>query len=274
MPRGLHRAAAGRAMRWLPVHPVPMKAVFRRCYLVNFAVEPAALRRRLPAHLEPDLHDGRAWLSIVIADMTGMRPAFLPAALGFDFTQAVYRAVVRCGAERGVAFLRSDADDRLMVAAGNALTFFRFHHASVRWDSSPDLVRLALVPSSGKGARIEAAFDRAVPGDRLPSMSRFADLASASSFLSELYTAYGARRADGRVEVVRIARTPWQSRVVDATGSFEAMGSGAVFDAGECALDSAFEVENLDYRWNRLSLEQPAQGGVQARLTGRASTRP
>ena len=36
------------------------------------------------------------------------------------------------------------------------------------------------------------------------------------------------------------------------------MGSGAVFDAGECILDSAFEVENLDCRWNRLSLERPA----------------
>lgn len=235
-----------------------MKALFRRCYLVNFAVRPEAMRQRLPSHLVPDIHAGCAWLSIVIADMAGMRPGFLPAALGFDFTQVVYRAVVRCGAERGVTFLRSDAESRLMVAAGNALTFFRFHHAAVRWDWSPSRVGLALEPSSGAPARIEAAFGREVPADRMPVASRFPDLAAATPFLSELYTAFGARRPDGRVEVVRIARTPWQSRVVEARGLFEAMYSGAVFGDGEAELDSAFEVENLQYRWNRLSLERPA----------------
>lgn len=206
-----------------------MRALFRRCYLVNFAVAPQALRARLPAHLEPDLHQGSAWLSIVIADMAGMRPAFL----------------------------RSDADDRLMVAGGNALTFFRFHHAAVRWERSAQEVRLVLAPSAGDPARIEAAFDRTVPPERMPGGSRFPDLATASAFLSELYTAFGALRRDGRVEVVRIARTPWSSRVVAATGRFEAIGSGAVFAAGEAVLDSAFEVENLEYRWNRLSLERP-----------------
>jgi len=247
-------------MRPLAIHPLAMRALFRRCYLVNFAVQPQAMRERLPPHLEPDIHAGRAWLSIVAAEMAGMRPAFLPAALGFDFTQVVYRAVVRCGAERGVAFLRSDADDRLMVAAGNVLTFFRFHHAAIAWDASPSRVGLALAPSSGAPARIDATFDRNVHGDEMPATSRFPDLATASPFLSELYTAFGAMRADGRVETVRIARTPWHSRVVGATGRFEAMHSGAVFGEGEAELDSAFEVENLQYRWNRLSLERPAGG--------------
>jgi hypothetical protein len=80
----------------MPVHPVPMRTTFRRCFLVNFAVDPAAMRARLPAHLEPDLHDGRAYLSVVIADMVGMRPALLSAVFGVTYTQVVYRGVVRC----------------------------------------------------------------------------------------------------------------------------------------------------------------------------------
>ena len=118
--------------RLIPVHPVAMKTTFRRCFLVNFAVDPAAMRAQLPAHLEPDLHDGRAYLSVVIADMMRMRPAFLPAALGVTYTQVVYRAIVRFGLERGVTFLRSDADNRFMVAAGNALGADPIlHHAAL-----------------------------------------------------------------------------------------------------------------------------------------------
>jgi len=106
----------------ISVHPVPMRTVFRHCFLVNFAVRPDVLASRLPDHVRPDAHDGWSYLSIVIAEMERMRPAFLPRALGNS--QVVYRAVVVCGRERGAYFVRSDADDALMVLAGNALTLF------------------------------------------------------------------------------------------------------------------------------------------------------
>jgi hypothetical protein len=153
---------------WLPVHPVAMKTTFRHCFLVNFAVEPGAMRAQLPAHLEPDLHAGRAYLSVVIADMVRMRPVFLPAALGVTYTQVVYRAVVRCGLERGVTFLRSDADNRFMVAAGNALTFFRFHHASATWSVSDDRVQFSLEPDSKVPAAITADFELVRPARSYP----------------------------------------------------------------------------------------------------------
>src|SRR5205085_2258864 len=45
----------------LPKHPIPMKTVFRNCFLVNFAVEPELMQRLLPPPLEPDLYDGKAF---------------------------------------------------------------------------------------------------------------------------------------------------------------------------------------------------------------------
>lgn len=110
-----------------------MRTVFRNCFLVNFAVEPNALAAQLPGHLRPDVHHDRAFVSVVIAKMERMRPAFLPAALGVTYIQVVYRAIVLCGSERGVCFLRSDADHPLMVLGGNALTFFQFHRADITW---------------------------------------------------------------------------------------------------------------------------------------------
>jgi uncharacterized protein YqjF (DUF2071 family) len=114
-----------------PVHPLAMKTTFHRCFLVNFAVSPSALESRLPNHIQPDIHEGRGYVSVVIAEMRKVRPALLPEALGTTYNQVVYRAVVKCGSERGVAFLRSDADNRMMVAAGNALTFFKFNQARI-----------------------------------------------------------------------------------------------------------------------------------------------
>jgi uncharacterized protein YqjF (DUF2071 family) len=229
-----------------------MTAVFRHCFLANFAMWPEALAARIPGHLRPDVHDGWSFLSVVIAEMERMRPAFLPATLGTTYSQVVYRAVVTCGRERGVHFLRSDADNSMMVFAGNALTFFRFHRADVTWAFGNATVRFTLRPRNGDAAGIDAEYDLAGAGTTMPAGSRFASLPQAQAFLTELYAAFGGRRADGAVDAVRIRRNVWQSTVVaDRTASYEAMQSGVLFCPGEAELDSCFYVEHMNYHWSR-----------------------
>jgi len=233
-----------------------MRTTFQRCFLVNFAVEPSALRSQLPPHIEPEIHDGRGYVSIVIAEMYRMRPAFLPPFLGVTYTQVVYRAAVRCGTEKGVAFLRSDANNRPMVTFGNAVTFFRFNLATVSWEGANGTVDFSLTPRDGSRGRILAKFEVAAAGSRMPNSSRFADIERADAFLTERYTAFGGMRADGRVEVVRLARTPWRSQVVaDRARAYEAMESGLLFSKETAELDSIFFVQNISYRWNSLALE-------------------
>jgi len=99
-------------------------------------------------------------------------------------------------------------------------------------------------------------YDVRAASERLPASSVFSDLGSAQTFLTELYAAFGAQRADGRVETVRIVRTRWRSAVVkDRAGVYEAMTSGLLFTAEESVLDSIFYVRELGYHWKRLSLE-------------------
>jgi len=236
----------------IPVHPVPMRTVFRHCFLVNFAIRPEVLASRLPDHVRPDVHDSRSYLSIVIAEMERMRPAFLPRALGITYSQVVYRAVVVCGRERGAYFVRSDADNALVVLAGNALTFFRLHHADATWSFSEGKARFSLRPRGGEAAGVDAAYDLANASDQMPATSRFATLDRAQCFLTELYVAFGTRRSDGAVRAVRIQRNDWRSVVVrDRVGSYEAMRSGVLFGPGEAELDSIFYVERLNYQWHR-----------------------
>jgi uncharacterized protein YqjF (DUF2071 family) len=226
-----------------------MTTVFRNCFLVNFAVDPEIMRRQLPPGISPELYADRAFLSVVIADMDKMRPAFLPRALGITYNQVVYRAVVRCGGERGVHFLRSDADNRVMSLAGDLLTFFHFNHSRVTQRQADGRYYFDL--ESGDRADIHATFDVAHASQHMPAASRFPSLAEAQGFLVELYAAF---TSDARhISTVRIKRGEWQIRVVeDLRGVYEFMDGSAQFPSGSAQLDSVFYVSHVSYYWFRL----------------------
>jgi uncharacterized protein YqjF (DUF2071 family) len=250
---------------FVPKHPLPMKTTFRDCFLVNFAMEPETLARVLPPPLEPDIYDGQAFLSVVVADMERMRPAFAPRVLGVTYRQVVYRAVVRCGEERGVHFLRSDADNRLMVELGNLLTFFRFHQSRISSARGGGLHHFDLVAHAGHHADIHATFDLGHARRSVPEGSVFRGLDQAQSFLVELYAAFKPD-ADGRtVNTVRIKRSAWRITMVDAPRArFDFMDGSATFPAGSTRLDSAIYVEDLDYYWH--TLERMPAPLAQARM--------
>lgn len=234
-----------------------MRTVFRHCVLANFAVDVDVLARALPAPIEPAVAHDRAWLSVVIAQMERMRPAFAPECAGVTYNQIVYRAVVECRGRRGVHFLRSDANSRVMSVLGNALSFFRFHHGMVEIVGTPGTLAVAAASRDEDPVLVWADFDLAARSTTLPSASRFADMASAKAFLVELFDAYHPlpRRTlspPDRVGMVSIERNDWKVHAVPTTGTYSLMDDSALFPPGSAALDSIFVVEDLHYRWRRL----------------------
>jgi uncharacterized protein YqjF (DUF2071 family) len=236
----------------VPKHPLRMRTVFRDCFLVNFAVDPAVMRRLVPAPIEPALHDGAAYLSIVIARMDRMRPALLPRRLGVTYDQVVYRIVARHRGEPGVFFLRSDANNRLMCLAGDALTFFRFHRADIEYRVDGEILHLDVRTPSHQ-ADIRASYDVGGASHELPRGSRFRSFAEAQRFLVELFTAFGHDPVTGAVSAVGIERGHWDVRVVDdRRACYQLMDGSAQFPAGSARLDSIFHVEQVPYLWHRL----------------------
>lgn len=229
-----------------------MRTVFRRCLLVNFAVDPDVLRRALPGPIEPDLYDGSAYLSVVVAELYKMRPAFAPEPLGITYNQIVYRAVVRCGGERGVHFLRSDADNAVMCAFGNALSFFRFHRSAITFDRHDEVLDLDVVTASAVPADIHATYTLGDARRTLPPTSAFADLDQAQAWLVELYAAFAHTPGRSHVDVVRIDRGEWNLQVVDdLRGEYAFLTAGAPFGPGRARLDSIFLVDDIAYHWHR-----------------------
>ncbi len=249
--RGVAPGDVARAL--VPKHPIPMRTLFRRCFLVNFAVEPAAMSSLLPSGIEPDIYEGKAWLSIVVAEMDKMRPAFLPRMFGTTYNQIVYRAVVRCEGERGVYFLRSDADNLLMSLAGDWLTIFRFHYSPMAFRCSRQQMRLDLSTSPEQQADIHARYDMSQATRSLPPSSPFPTIGEAQKFLVELFVAFGYDPVAQKLLKVRIKRGEWDVRVVlDVQAEYTFMQNSAAFPPGVARLDSVFYVQELPYYWHTL----------------------
>lgn len=234
-----------------PKHPVAMQTVFRRCFLANFGVDPDELASVLPQHVEPDTYGDEAFVSVVVGEMEKMRPASVPKALGISYDQIVYRAVVRCGDERGVHFLRSDADDRIMTVLGNLMSFFRFHRSDVRFRHRDGCVDLDVTTNTTPSGDIAATFEIGSASDELPASSVFGDLDDAKRWLVELYAAFDHTDGRSAVDVVRIRRGAWDIQVVDDTrGRYDFMVAGEPFTRAR--LDSVFAVGDIPYHWHRL----------------------
>jgi uncharacterized protein DUF2071 len=236
-----------------PKHPFPVRTVFRRCLLVNFAVEPSLLAGALPPSIEPDVHKGRAFLSVVVGQMERMRPAGVPRALGITYNQIVYRAVVRCSGERGVHFLRSDADSRMMSAFGNLMSFFRFHRSLIAFRSHDGVLDLDVTTSSRIPGDIHATFTVGAPSSTLPGTSAFSTVEEAKHWLVELFVAFDRTPGSANIDLVRIRRGEWDVRVVeDLRGDYGFMTAGAPFTPETARLDSIFLVGDVPYYWHRL----------------------
>jgi len=133
--------------------------------------------------------------------------------------------------------LRSDADSRIVAAAGNLLTDFQFHHASV--DLQPN--RLGV---EAEAARLAIRFLDGAP--TLSTNSPFKSVEEAGERLKYKPTGISVRPCE--VSLLRISRdeTRWRYRL----RAFEVEACDFLQPFGAIP-EIAYELEPIDYRWNR-----------------------
>lgn len=114
---------------------------------MHWPVDAGLLRPHIPAGLELETFEGRAWIAVVPFRMSGTRPRFIPRLPGLsDFPELNVRTYVRRGGIPGIWFFSLDAANPFAVRA--ARRFFRLPY----FDAEMEVSR------AGEGAGAQFAY--------------------------------------------------------------------------------------------------------------------
>jgi hypothetical protein len=266
------------------------------CLLLSYRTPAAAVRPLVPRGLELVTRGGFAFWNVVACTVEHIRPSMLPEGCGVSYRHVAYRLHVQAhpadasgngGAPlRGLYFVRSDADSRLVGGVGNLVTDFHIHPADVELAASNGVLTLAVRgheetpdPHDGEpaGDVSDAIVRVSVAGDghndaallAPPPGSPFASAEDADRVLR--YQPLGLSvDLDGRyvklAEVIR-AESKWSERPVRVLEAhfrfFESLGLGEQ----DVQLERATRVAPVDYRWKlgrRVALRKPAAASAPA----------
>jgi uncharacterized protein YqjF (DUF2071 family) len=186
----------------LPVGRWNFYQEWHRTLFLHFRVEAKELAAFVPDAVELDLFHGKAWISVVVFTMEGVRPRLLPAWSPLsNFHELNVRTYVR-GPDgmNGVYFLHIAAAKAISVSVARMLSVLPYQKAEISRTSNGD-VRIAC--SSRTGPCLHTEF---TPGDMIAA-PRPLDI-----WLTERYAVYQQHgKAIWRYQVHHV---PWPLRRV------------------------------------------------------------
>ncbi|NIC00063.1 DUF2071 domain-containing protein [Halobacterium sp. R2-5] len=183
---------------------------WRDVLVASWPVDPDVIATRLPAGLDVDTFDGRAWLSVVPFVMGDVRPFGVPASIGRTFGELNLRTYVTGDAGHGVFFFNLDANDRLGVALARLLFRLPYYRAEMRVERRGDTLdfRSHRTHSGVSDLDFDATY-RPVGEPEEPAPGTFEE------FLVERYRFYAA--GSSRVFRGEVSHDPWRVAHADAT---------------------------------------------------------
>ncbi len=131
---------------------------WRDLLFVHWALPIEAVRPLVPAGIELDPWDGRAWVGLVPFAMRRIRPSWLPRAFAMDFLELNARTYVHHRGRPAVWFFSLDASSWLAVRAARAGWSLPYFHAAMESSREGDRVRYASTRHPG-GARFEVDYE-------------------------------------------------------------------------------------------------------------------
>jgi hypothetical protein len=235
--------------------PVIRGRIERRL-LVNFRVEPDAIRRILPSPFEPQLVSGHAIAGICLIRLSGIRPALVPdavpAAFGLRSENAAHRIAVEWtdakGIRRtGVYIPRRDSTSRLNRWLGGRV-FPGVHHAA-RFTVEEREGRYAVALRSSDG-QTRVAVEGEIAA-RMPAGSVFRTVAEASAFFEQGALGYSATARPGVFDGLELRSFAWRVEPLEvsrvASSFFE---DSTRFPLGAVAFDSALLMRDIRHEWH------------------------
>jgi hypothetical protein len=224
--------------------------IIERRILVNYRVDPAALRGVVPAPFRPQLVDGVAIAGVCLIRLAAIRPPLVPAALGISSENAAHRIAVEWDegkqTQHGVYIPRRDSSSRFNRWVGGR--FFPGVHHAARFEVRESQDQLRVRMDSVDGAA-HVLVEGRIEGD-LPAGSVFGSLAAASGFFERGALGYSATARPGRFDGLELHSRAWRVEPLAVTAVESSFfEDGARFPAGATAFDCALLMRNVAHEW-------------------------
>jgi hypothetical protein len=251
-------------MKFLQRHPFPVVARFERVVAVSFAFPEEMLRPLVPDGLEIDSFDGLGFVTVALVWTRKLRPAGFPEVLGRDFFLSGYRIFTRLEDDdgrrlRGLKIIRSETDKAGMVVLGNLMTGYNYRKVVVTEES--DGCESRVITSLADGEKTLDLKFRSLDGTaELPVGSPFKDWREARQFAGPMPFTFSPQGA-GSFVVVEGSRQSWKPSPVTVDDWDVGLFREAAFGGSVPVLANAFEVRDVDYRWERGRIVTRSEGG-------------
>jgi hypothetical protein len=185
-----------------------MGQTWENLLFAHWPIEPAAMRRAVPAEIPIDTFEGAAWLAVTPFEVRALHLRGLPPLpFGSRFPELNVRTYATIGDHPGIYFFSLDAGSPLAVAAARLayrLPYFRAHMSLERHGTR---IAYASRRASGPSAELRAEYQ--------PVGEAFAPApGTLEHFLTERYCLYTL--AGGRVRRAEIHHPPWRLRPATA----------------------------------------------------------
>jgi uncharacterized protein YqjF (DUF2071 family) len=189
----------------LPSGPWIMAQSWHDLLFAHWPVDAAMLRPHIPAQLEIDTFEGRAWLGVVPFRMTGVRLRWTPALPWISaFPELNVRTYVTMEGKPGVWFFSLDAANALAVAAARFSFHLPYFRARMQCKEVKGWIRYESrrTHSGAPAAELEARYRET--GEFFEPQG-----GTLTHFLTERYCLYSAASAGQRIYRGEIHHPPW-----------------------------------------------------------------
>jgi hypothetical protein len=222
----------------------------KRRLLANFRVDPAVMRRQLPAPFRPKLHADHAIAGVCLIRLENIRPRRLPALAGLSSENAAHRVAVEwddaAGPHEGVYIVRRDTGSLINHLAGGRL--FPGEHQRATFSVNDDGDRIALhMRSVDDRVKVDVIGRSA---DRLPEDSVFGSVSAASAFFESGRLGYSATASGTRLDGLVLRTESWTvSPLAIECAHSSYFADETLFPPGSVRFDCALIMRDVAHEW-------------------------
>jgi hypothetical protein len=227
-----------------------IRGIIERRILVNYRVDPNALKRVLPEPFRPKLIGDVGMTGICLIRLNHIRPRFFPAFVGISSENAAHRIAVQWESggrtQEGVYVLRRDTSSRLNSAAGGRLFPGIHHHARFNVQEQDDCYSVIMDSDDGETHLVI----KGQSATELPDTSIFPSPDLASEFFRHGSLGYSPAAKPGTFDGIELRSMTWHVkplRIAKVESSF--FENRDVFPPGSVEFDCALLMRDIAHDW-------------------------